>query len=166
MRYGFVAGLIIALSSGLLAPPAGAQRESLHSGDLVGSWVLVSYTRDVGEGDTIYPFGEDGFGRLIYQSNGTMAMVLMRRDRSKLSGGWAARTQQESEAITREFFAYSGTYTVDAGIGTVTHHVEACSNPAWVGGDQVRDIKRLSPERMLQRPAEGPASEVIWQREP
>jgi hypothetical protein len=158
---------------GLLAVNAlgtGAQRDSPPDAPdadaLAGSWTLVSYTRATSGGNTIYPFGKDGFGRLIYQRNGTMALVLMRRDRTKLSRNWSDLTPEDSHAIIREFFAYSGTYTVDSRSGTVIHHVEACSNPGWVGVDQVRKIERIGKNRIVLRPAESPASEVIWQREP
>ena len=161
--FGIVAvGLLAVYTLG-----TGAQRDSSPDADaLAGSWTLVSYTRTAGGGNTIFPFGKDGFGRLIYQRNGTMALVLMRRDRTKSSRNWSNLTPEDSHAIIREFFAYSGTYVADSRNGTVTHRVEACSNPDWVGVDQVRKIERLGRDRIVLRPAESPSSEVVWQREP
>ena len=57
-----------------------------------------------------------------------------------------------SEALGRiatTFFAYYGTYTVDEGSGTVTHHLEGALDPTWVGTDQVREFEFVGDDRLL-----------------
>ena len=57
-----------------------------------------------------------------------------------------------SEALGRiatTFFGYYGTYTVDEGSGTVTHHLEGALDPTWVGTDQVREFEFVGDDRLL-----------------
>lgn len=116
----------------------------------IGSWSLVSFT-DIGEnGKTIHRYGEGAFGRITYGTNGKMMVVLMRRGREDINDG--------------EFFSYTGSFDVDEVAGTVTHHVEACNAPSWVGTDRVRKFEMLDGNRIALRPVEG-TSELIWNRE-
>jgi hypothetical protein len=116
----------------------------------IGSWSLVSFT-DVDEnGKTIDRYGENAFGRITYGTNGKMMVVLMRRGREDINDS--------------EFFSYTGSFDVDEVAGTVTHHVEACNAPSWVGTDRVRKFEMLGGDRIALRPVEG-TSELIWERE-
>ena len=57
----------------------------------------------------------------------------------------------ETEAIlrvSRTFFAYYGTYSVDPAARTVTHHVQGSLRPSWVGTDQLRSFELLDNDRM------------------
>ena len=120
------------------------------AGQFAGSWSLVSFI-DVDEnGKTIHRYGEGAFGRITYGTNGKMMVVLMRRGREDINDS--------------EFFSYPGSYDVDDVAGTVTHHVEACNAPSWVGTDRVRKFEMLGGDRIALRPVEG-TSELIWQRE-
>lgn len=145
------------LIGGACASPAGdaemepeAETETLSEA-FVGTWRLVSYKDEDDDGETIYPMGDDAFGRIVYGGSGNMAVVLMRRGREA--------TEDPG------FFAYSGSYDLDEAAGTVTHHIEACINPSWIGGDRVRKFERLDGDRIALRPVEG-TSELIWQKEP
>lgn len=116
----------------------------------IGSWALVSFT-DVDEnGETIHRYGENAFGRISYDERGRMMVVLMRRGREDINDS--------------EFFSYTGSFDVDEVAGTVTHHIEACNAPSWVGTDRVRKFEMLDGNRIALRPVEG-TSELIWQRE-
>ena len=110
----------------------------------------MSFKNTNDEGETIYPYGEDGFGRIVYGENGKMAVILMRLRRDAREDGG--------------FFAYTGGYTVDEEASTVTHHVEACVAPGWVGSDRVRRFELLGEDRIALRPQEG-TSELVWRRE-
>ena len=116
----------------------------------IGSWSLVAFTDTNEQGDTIHRYGEDAFGRIVYGANGTMIVVLMRSGRESL--------------VDSEFFAYTGSYDIDETAGTVTHHIEACIEPDWIGTDRVRQFEMLSENRIALRPVEG-TSELIWRRE-
>jgi len=116
----------------------------------LGSWSLVSFTNQNEQGETIYPLGENAFGRISYGKNGKMMVVLMRT-------GLEARGDEG-------FFAYTGDYTIDTAASTVTHHIESRIAPDWVGTDRVRSFEMLDADHIVLRPVEG-AAELIWQRE-
>ena len=126
-----------------LCGPALADSKDAAS-QFIGSWSLVSFT-DVDEsGKTIHRYGEGAFGRITYGTNGKMMVVLMRRGREDINDG--------------EFFSYTGSFDVDEVDGTVTHLVEACNAPSWVGTDRVCKFEMLEGNRIALRPVEGPAS--------
>jgi Lipocalin-like domain len=152
-------------------PEPTAESEPANAADatnpLVGSWSLVSWTRPTEDGETIYPYGEDAFGRITYLPNGRMAVVLMRRDRPTVSADRAEElTPEERSTLASGFFAYSGRYSVNEDEQTVTHHIEACINPNWVGTDRVRTFERTQENQIKLTTTElSPQSELIWQRE-
>ena len=116
----------------------------------IGSWSLVSFTDVDDAGNTILRYGGNAFGRISYDERGRMMVVLMRRGRDDITD--------------QDFFAYTGSYSIDEAAGTVTHHVEACNAPSWVGTDRTRKFAFLEGNRIALRPVEG-TSELIWQRE-
>ena len=120
------------------------------SSQFIGSWSLVSFTDKDEQGDTIHRYGEDAFGRIVYGANGKMMVILMRSGRES--------------RVDPEFFSYTGSYDIDETAGTVTHHIEACIAPDWIGTDRVRQFEMLSENRIALRPLEG-TSELIWSRE-
>ena len=175
MRYVLISSSVAALISfSCASQPAGSDTADAISADAVdvarkfeGGWKLASWTDKNEEGETIHPFGEDAFGRIVYGPAGTMAVVLSRRDRSVAGseeGSLAGLSAEDLRLVASGFFAYSGGYTVDEEAGTVTHHIEACINPEWVGGDRSRRFELLTEDRIALRPVEG-TSELIWERE-
>ncbi len=136
----------------------------------VGSWTLASWTRSSSSGEIRHPYGEDAFGRIMYQPNGRMMVVLMRRDRPGVLLS-DATPEGLRDIIVGSFFSYTGRYTVDQEAGTVTHHVEGCVAPTWVGTDQVREFEFVAEDQIALRPPPNTEeedewqSELIWQRE-
>ena len=120
------------------------------SSQFIGSWSLVSFTDIDEQGKTIVRYGENAFGRISYGANGKMMVVLM---------AYGRETRNDPD-----FFSYTGGYDIDEVAGTVTHHIEACIAPGWIGTDRVRQFEMLSENRIVLRPVEG-TSELIWQRE-
>jgi len=116
----------------------------------LGSWSLVSWTDTDEQGETISRYGDDPFGRIVYLENGRMMVVLMRQGRGALQDA--------------DYFSYSGTFDIDEVAGTVTHHIEACIQPSWIGGDRVRTFEMVGSNRIALRPVEG-NGELVWQRE-
>lgn len=150
------------------APESTATTKAAQAADdLVGSWRLISWTRTTEDGETIHPYGQDVFGRILYQPNGKMAAILMRRERPRVSSDRNAELGSEERAtLAQGFFAYSGRYVVDEEQGTVTHHVEACLNPNWVGSERVRKLELVGDDRIALSPAEMPLpTELVWERE-
>jgi len=105
---------------------------------LIGNWTLVSYITEHPDGTTGRPYGE-AVGRLSYDALGNMAGQVMRPGRLEVAPGqW---TTQDVRSAYAGYIAYFGTYEVDEAGETVVHHVQGALNPAWVGGDQVRQMR-------------------------
>lgn len=74
-------------------------------------------------GRTSYPFGPNPEGQITYTASGRMSAQLMNPgvDVASVTG---VDPGDLLGRVTRTFFAYYGTYSVDPDAGTVTHHVE------------------------------------------
>ena len=124
---------------------------------VIGSWKLVSYVTETPDGKRTFPLGEKVDGLAVYLPNGRVTIQFMRSDPPRFQGTDAWRgTLQEERVAFRGFFGYAGRYTLDVKNSTVTHHVEICSVPNYIGTDLVRMFSfsgsRLtlrSPERQL-----------------
>ena len=122
---------------------------------LIGSWRLVSYETTDPAGRQGKPYG-NAVGRISYDANGNMAGQVMRPDRAAMDA-------------SPGYIAYFGTYEVAADGRSVVHHVQGSLNPAWVGGDQIRQL-RFDGERLIlsteTRNKQGAAltHELTWER--
>jgi hypothetical protein len=112
---------------------------------LVGTWRLVAYETVDASGRRGKPYG-DAVGRLTYDERGNMSGQVMRPDRGRVEIGKG--DAQQVRAAYVGYIAYFGTYEVDPSNARVTHHVHGSLNPAWVGGDQVRDM-RFDGDRLV-----------------
>ncbi|MBF6278119.1 MULTISPECIES: lipocalin-like domain-containing protein [Nocardia] len=92
--------------------------------DLVGTWELLSYY-DIDDADVRSegPLGPAPRGLLIYTAQGSVSVSMM-------------RTGETTAANT--FMGYAGTWRT-AG-KAVVHAIRVCSNPAWAGTEQVRQM--------------------------
>ena len=89
----------------------------------------------------------------------------------KLTGPWSEEklllANSEDGGLK---WSYYGTYTIDEAASTVTHHVQGCLSPAWVGGDRTRrfellDNDRLSLSATMADDSNVPGEHVlIWRR--
>ena len=105
----------------------------------IGTWKFISLIGKNSEGDIFYPYGEDLYGRLFYDSNGNMSVFLMRPNRPKFAAGDIyIGTPDEIKYAFENFDAYCGTYKIDKEKGTVTHYIEGSRFPNWEGTDQIR----------------------------
>lgn len=106
---------------------------------IVGTWALVKATVVAPDGTRhTTPFGgEKAMGRVVLNADGRMMAVLC-DGRRAIPG---------SEA--REYSSYCGNFTFD-GKQLITR-VDAASDPARIGTDQVRDV-RFEGELMVLRP--------------
>jgi hypothetical protein len=106
--------------------------------DIVGTWRLVRAEAFDAEGKPQpAPYGGTPLGRLILGANGRM-MAMTGDGREVVPAGQA-----------REYNTYAGNYKFD-GKQLVTR-VDACSNPAYMGTDQVRGVS-LEGGLMVLRP--------------
>ena len=109
------------------------------SNQLEGTWKFVSLFGKSSNGDIHHPYGEDLFGRLMYDDKENMSVLLMNPNRPKFTSGDVMKgTPEEIKTAFEKFDAYCGTYTVDPEKGAVTHHLLGSRFPNWVGTDQVR----------------------------
>jgi len=132
----------------------------------IGTWSLVSWILTTPDGESEYPFGADAVGCIMYTADGYMAAHLMRRQRTLFkSENRHASTPDERAAAFLDYFSYCGSYSVKPGAETVTHHVEACSSPNWVGRDQVRTFRFSGDSLTLcAETADGSKHTLVWER--
>jgi hypothetical protein len=112
---------------------------------LIGTWRLVSYETTETGSRRGRPYGE-AVGRLSYDDRGNMSGQVMRPERPRVELGDG--NAQQVRAAYLGYIAYFGTYEVAPDGRSVVHHVEGALNPAWVGGDQVRQL-RFDGDRLV-----------------
>ncbi|NER25381.1 MAG: lipocalin-like domain-containing protein [Symploca sp. SIO1C2] len=134
----------------------------------VGTWILMSWEAQTAEGKTIYPFGEDATGWLMYDGEGNMSVNLMRRNRPKFStddpsGG----TVEEIKGAYKGYLAYCGRYTIQEENLTITHSLDCALFPNWVGSLQLRHFE-FSEDRLTLTlstpPIAGKSHMLVWRK--
>ena len=144
-----------------------AQHKNITPGDFIGAWRLVSWEARAGNQVT-FPFGRDARGLLIYNESGQMSVFLSQSKRAPFAKSEAnAGTEEEKVAAFSSCFAYAGTFEVAD--GRVTHRLEHCTFPNWIGTEQVRFV-RLSGDRLVLETPPLPSSDrqavsrLVWER--
>ncbi len=110
-----------------------------ESSTLIGSYRLIEWKGVKPDGEFVYPYGDQAEGLIQYDRNGMMGMQLQRGQRTLL--GSDAYDSLDADLIReafKSFFSYFGPFSVDSKLGVVTHTIEGCKNPDWVG----RELKR------------------------
>lgn len=119
--------------------------------DITGTWRLVAASARDTEGRALPPpFGPKAMGRAVFDPEGRMMAVLC-DGRPDLPAG-----------EPRDYSSYCGRYSFD-GSRLVTR-VDAASDPARLGTDQVREV-RFEGERMILRPPPRQVGDVTQHRE-
>lgn len=155
-----VALLVLTGTFSALAPPESP----------LGTWRLVSYHTETADGTRTFPLGEDVAGIAMYLPNGRVSIQFMRNNRPLFKSGDAWRgTLEEEKAAFEGFFAYTGRYTLDAARSRVTHHIEVCSAPNYVGTDLERTFSISANRLTLRTPprqlaGQTSSSTLIWER--
>lgn len=136
----------------------------------IGAWKLVSAEYHRGDGTTLDYLGDNPMGMLVYLADGHMSVHLMRRERPRLStddrlGG----TPEQIRAAFQGYMGYFGTFTLDEEQRIVTHHLEGCSFPNWVGVDQKRFYEFSGNRLLLRTPpllikGENVTGYLVWER--
>lgn len=123
---------------------------------IVGTWKLVAAVARDRNGNLLpTPYGGHGMGRVAFSAEGRM-MAVNCDGRPHLPPG-----------AERAYSSYCGNYTFD-GTRLVTR-VDASSDPARLGTDQVREVS-FDGELMILRPPPRPTAagdeyrELTWQR--
>ena len=123
---------------------------------IVGTWKLAAAAaRDRGGDPLPPPYGGKGMGRLTFTAEGRM-MAVTCDGRTELPAG-----------VERAYSSYCGNYKFDG--GRLVTRVDAASDPARIGSDQVREVS-FDGDRMILRPPprQGPTGEeyreITWER--
>lgn len=120
---------------------------------IVGTWRLVKAEAHDASGKPLpEPYGGKGMGRVTFNAEGRMATVVV-DGRPELPPG-----------VARDYSSYCGSYTFD-GTRLVTR-VDAASDPARLGSDQVREVSH-DGDFMVLRPPPRPSGEhrvLTWEK--
>ncbi|MFT6144964.1 MAG: hypothetical protein ACJAZO_002079 [Myxococcota bacterium] len=115
----------------------------VNSSDVVGAWVLGDFRITFSDDrPSVFPFGEDAVGQILYAASGHMSAVLSRADRpavsaSRLETAGSAPADEKAAAFD-SYLSYGGTWSVDGDdiIHTVTHAL----TPNLVGQENRRHV--------------------------
>lgn len=139
---------VAALVAGSVEP---ARAQSVQE-QLVGVYTLARFA---GHGD-------EPTGRISYDAAGRMWAMVLPPGRSPVSND---STAEEVRDAMRGVITYYGTYTIDESTGRVTHHLEAASNPAWIGADFVRWFRFEGRDLVISLNPEF-ENTLLWERLP
>jgi hypothetical protein len=133
---------------------------------IVGTWALVSVVyEDMATGERTPVYGEHPRGIQIATPEGRWLALMTAEGRA------IPQTDADRAQALKSMIAYTGRYRVEN--GQVITKVEAAWNEAWVGGEQVRNI-RLQGDRLYIESPPMPHPNindksvrviVVWQRE-
>lgn len=139
---------ILPLGAVVLADSAMGQSSSDQKlrDQIPGAWRLVSIETIKPYGEVTYPFyGKRPEGLLLYDKSGWMSVQIVSDPRPTVPAAdsreefLGAPADQRAKAIDG-YYAYFGTWTVDAAKSTVTYHIETSLYPAERGENGTRHL--------------------------
>jgi len=110
------------------------------------------------DGSITYPRGHGARGLIMYDAGGMISVQLLHADYANQSGNLA-----DFQVAMELYLAYYGTFSVDAQARTVSHHIEGCSFPGWIGTTQVRSYQFEEPRLTLSAVGDGTRI-LLWER--
>jgi hypothetical protein len=123
--------------------------QSVHE-QIVGTYRLARYAAH----------GQEPIGRISYDASGRMWAMLLPPGRAPIDRDSLPEAYRDT---MRGVVAYYGTYTIDEATRRVVHHVEAASNPAWIGDDFIRWY-RFEGANLLISLDERFDNPLLWER--
>jgi hypothetical protein len=109
---------------------------------VVGNYTVTSVEHFTDDG-TLYPFGDDPQGFLMYSADGLMSAVLMAAGRPNLAMdlllGTSTATDAETVAAFHSAYGFAGTYVIEGTV--ITHQLLVSTVQNWVGTSQVRPFE-------------------------
>ena len=124
-RHGAILTLGVLMIAAFVAVPGELAKAQSIQEQFVGVYTLARFA---GHGD-------EPTGRISYDAAGRMWAMVLPPGRSPITND---STAEEVRDAMRGVITYYGTYTIDESTGRVIHHLEAASNPAWIGDDFIR----------------------------
>jgi hypothetical protein len=151
MGHRVVLGLLFAISAVVWgSTPQGNSHTMLEAdisgggAQLVGTWRLISRVVRLKDGTAVQDpgLGKTPTGYLMYDSNGHMAVQLMRLERPMaIDCGTSGPAPSDNSQSVNGYDAYFGRCTIDETSHTVTHHLEGALAAADVGKNLVREFQ-------------------------
>jgi hypothetical protein len=162
------------LACAMMCNGAACQAAAPAASELAGAWHLVSVETVRPNGEIIYPFyGKHPQGLIIYDSAGWMSVQIVSDPKPAVPAGNSRDSFRNAPAAEKAiaadgYYAYFGTYTVDAAASTVTHHLKDSLYPGERGADFLRHCSivngQLTLVAKLHEMGEDHERRLIWQR--
>jgi hypothetical protein len=140
----------------------------------VGAWKLVSIETVRPNGEIIYPFyGRHPQGLIMYDRSGWMSVQIVSdppatKPSARSREEMLHSTVDEKAAAFDGYYAYFGTWSLEAGQGTITHHSQQSLYPAERGENGVRHFvlegDRLTLTAKTHEMGEDPVRRLVWER--
>ncbi|WP_420315784.1 lipocalin-like domain-containing protein [Ekhidna sp.] len=132
----------------------------------VGSWELKEWTAKLTDESIIFPFGEDAIGRITYDSNGNMAVQIMKNNRKQFLSEDPLQAQPDEVVVAYNgFIAYCGNYEVNLNSNQVVHQIKISSFPNWIGQNQIRNFEFNEDELTLSTDQIGSSRhKLVWRK--
>jgi len=137
---------------------------------------LVSIETKRPNGEVIYPFyGRHPEGLLIYDRSGYMSVQIVSDPKPTVPlassrQDFLAAPSTEKATAADGYYAYFGTWSVDASASTVTHHIQQSLYPAERGEDGTRRLSlegsRLTLIAKAHEMGEDHQRQLVWERVP
>lgn len=168
----------------LSVPPGMARSQARGIAvPIVGTWLLESIVDSLPDHSVTYWMGQHPTGAIVYALSGHVSAQFMRDPRPQMravdSAVAAQRTSarpfegaslDEMQQIAQGYYAYFGTYTLNAAGDSVTHQVEISLRPAEVGRTYRRAIRLVGDRLVISLDATEagiPVHRVLtWRRTP
>ncbi|MDY4366822.1 lipocalin-like domain-containing protein [Pectobacterium brasiliense] len=106
---------------------------------LRGLWFLESFIDVLGDGSVVHMMGEGATGYIQYTDDNWMTVQIMGSDRVPYDSGiMTGGSEQQLMQAAATYFAYAGRYETHDATQTVTHYLDYCLIPNWIGSSQLR----------------------------
>ena len=151
-RHGAIVTLGVLLIATFVAVPAKVATAQSVREQIVGVYTLARFA---GHGD-------EPTGRISYDAAGRMWAMVLPPGRNPITND---STAEEVRETMRGVITYYGTYTIDESTSRVIHHLEAASNPAWIGDDFVRWYRFDGPDLEISLNPDF-ENTLLWERLP
>jgi Lipocalin-like domain len=133
---------------------------------LVGTWKVVSWEQNKGDGTKLQQYGANPAGIAFFDADGRFVITVMRPDRAGYASNalWQG-TAEENKATADGTITYFGTYSVNEVDRSIAIHIEGSSFPNWNGADQKRIVAITGDQLTLTvRPPSGESVDIVWKR--
>ncbi len=119
----------------------------------IGTWKLISFELRRPDHEVTYPIGENPMGVIMYDEHGNMSGQIMRRHRPAFASGDHLQGEaSEIRAAFEGYMAYCGRYEVNDEDESVSHILECCLFPNWIGTSQKRFFEFSKKRLLLKTP--------------